>query len=106
MPTIEIANRVLLLNVVHHDSGEQPESDNTNVLIGAKVGNVTYQYLNISLQDAIKRIAAKIEAAARLYSMDSVPPQMLTVVVSRFNQETSINWKSAEGSVYETIRQQ
>lgn len=100
MPTIEIAGRMISLNVVHHDSGESPQSENTNVLVCAKVGQITYQYLNIDVHEAIRRVIAKIEGDVAIYSMGNVP-QMLTVVVSKFKQETTINWDRAETDFYQ-----
>lgn len=94
MPTIEIARQKVLLNIVHHDSGEEPESACTNTLIVAKVGEVTYQYLNVDPQEAIRRMVIAIGSAARFNPAASVP-EMLTVVISNFHRETSIDWKSA-----------
>ncbi|MEW4339707.1 hypothetical protein [Chromobacterium vaccinii] len=94
MPTIEIAGKKVLLNIVHHDSGEEPESACTNTLIGAKVGEVTYQYLNLDPQEAIRKMVVAISSAARFNPAGSVP-KMLTVVISKFHQETTIDWKAA-----------
>lgn len=97
MPTIEIAGQKVLLDIVHHDSGEEPESACTNTLTAVKVGDVTYQYLNMNLPEALRKIAAAVTAAARLNY--SAPPKMLTIVISKFHQETSIDWKSAVSTI-------
>lgn len=89
LPTIEIAGNEVLLNIVHHDSDEELESACTNTLIGAKVGEVTYQYLNIDLKEAISNLAVAIGSAAMFNPAASVP-QMLTVVISKFHRETTI----------------
>ncbi len=96
MQTIDILGNAVVLNIVNHDSGEEPASACTNTLIGAKVGNVTYQYLNVDTEQAVRGIAASIGTAAN----SSVPlPLMLTVVVSRFDQQTSIDWQSVESTL-------
>lgn len=94
MPTIEIAGKKVLLNIVHHDSGEEPESACTNTLIGAKVGEVTFQYLNIDLKEAVSKMAVAIGSAA-MFNPAASAPQMLTVVISKFHRETTIDWKGA-----------
>lgn len=98
MPTIEIAGQKVLLNIVHHDSGEEPESACTNILIGAKVGEVTYQYLNIDPQEAVHKMAVEIGSAAKFNPAASVP-NLLTVVISRFQEATTIDWNSAASTL-------
>ncbi|MYM92488.1 hypothetical protein [Duganella vulcania] len=94
MPKVRIAGRDVLLNVVHHDSGEHPESACTNVLIAAMVGGVTYQHLNVEPDVAVGRIVGQLGVALLANPLVPVPP-MLTVVISKFYQSMSIDWKGA-----------
>lgn len=94
MQKVSIGGCDVFLDVVHHDSGENPESACTNVLIGAKVGEVTYQHLNVELAEAIGKIVASIDTAFQLDPLAGLP-KMITVVVSKFHQSTTIDWKSA-----------
>jgi len=98
LPTIEILGKSILLNIVHHDSGEKPESLCTNTLVCAKVGELTFQCLNVGINDAVKKIAGEV-ARTRALSTLTPLPEMLTIVVSQFHKETTINWKAAISSV-------
>lgn len=93
MPTVDIAGHKVLVNIVNHDSGDEPESACTNTLVGAKIGEVTYQYLNIDPLAAIRKIA---EAVGCDVQFKGTPlPKMLTVVIARFHVGTTIDWKAA-----------
>lgn len=98
MKKVSIGGCDVFLDVVHHDSGENPESACTNVLIGAKVGEVTFQHLNVELAEAIGKIVASIDTAFHLNPLAGLP-KMITIVVSKFHQNTTIDWKGAISTV-------
>lgn len=94
MPKIKVAGRDVLLNVVFHDSGEEPESSCTNLLIAAKVADVVYQHLNVEPNEAIDLIVRAIDAKARLNPLSGMLT-MLTVVLSKFHRSTEIDFAAA-----------
>lgn len=94
MQSIEINGRKVLLDIVNNDSGEFPESACTNRLIGVRIGDVTYQYLNTEPAEAIRAMAADIAADTMRYGVDHTP-DMLTVVITHFDKRATINWAAS-----------
>lgn len=89
MESIELNGRKVLLNIVNHDSGEEPESACVNRMISISLGEKTYHQLAIDpreLTAMVRRVAA--DAQLRNVAL----PDMLTVVVTSFTKMFDIDW--------------
>ncbi|MDR5799032.1 MULTISPECIES: hypothetical protein [Caballeronia] len=114
MNTIEIDGRQLLIDVVYHDSGEEPESACVNRMVSTRVGDVTYQRPGDDWRAAVDWAVRQITRNASVFQVDSVPPfvkwqgrsssgvvetqpasakrQIITVVVSSYAEAFEIDW--------------
>lgn len=89
MEAIELNGRKVLLNIVNHDSGEEPETACVNRMISIKLGEKTYHQLATDpreLSAMVRRVAA--DAQLRAVAL----PSMLTVVVTSFANTFDIDW--------------
>lgn len=92
MESIELNGRKVLLNIIHHDSGEEPESACINRMISIKLGEKTYHRLAsdpCEVSAAVKRLAAHAQVG------NLAVPNMLTVIITSFAKEFDLDWPSA-----------
>ncbi|ABO59755.1 hypothetical protein LA345_40555 (plasmid) [Burkholderia vietnamiensis] len=117
MNTIEIDGRQLLIDVVYHDSGEEPESACVNRMVSTRVGDVTYQRPGDDWRAAVDWAVQQITRNASVFQVESVPPfvkwqgrsssgivetqpaasakrEIITVVVSSYAQAFEIDWST------------
>lgn len=119
MNTIEIDGRQLLIDVVYHDSGEEPESACVNRMVSTRVGDVTYHRPGDDWRAAVDWAVQQLTRRASVFQVDSVPPfvkwegrssnavvgggtqtsattkrQIITVVVSSYAEAFELDWST------------
>lgn len=82
---------ILNVEVIYHDSDEDPEGMCTNTVISFKVGERLYQFHQISLEDAINKFKSQMLAYIR-FNVGFVP-DVIFCVVTKFNKEYFIDWQ-------------
>lgn len=114
MEYIDFNGQKIFLNIIHHDSGEEPESSCVNRMISIKIGEKTYQrmatdprevsqLLRHMAADLIHKIAtdpAEVSLLAKHVAADALLrnarlPQTLTVVITSFAKAFDIEWSAA-----------
>jgi len=89
MDSIELNGRKVLLNIVNHDSGEEPESACVNRVISIKLGEKTYHQIATDPRE----LSAMVRRVATDAQLRSIPmPGMITVVVTSFARAFEIDW--------------
>ncbi len=92
MDFITIRGQKVLVDVVHQDSMEEPESACANRLISIRAGEKTYHRLGTDPRDVgelVRRVGADLAN-----SCAELPP-MLTVMVTSFDKEFVIDWPAS-----------
>lgn len=100
MEYMELNGQQVLLNIVNHDSGEEPESSCVNLMFSIRLGDKTYHRLATDRQD-ISTIVRRVTADAQL--RHQLLPNTLTVIVTSFAKEFDIDWPAAIGLPHEVI---
>ncbi|WP_323946693.1 hypothetical protein [Aeromonas hydrophila] len=96
MECIDFNGQKIFLNIIHHDSGEEPESSCVNRMISIKIGEKTYQRMATDPREVSQLVH---HAAADTLLRNAPLPHTLTVVVTSFAKAFDIEW-SAVTSTY------
>lgn len=91
MIKIELNGAKVLVDIVQHDSNEEPETACVNRMASIKVGERTYHHAGGD-QPAIKALLEMVAADAALHCTPI--PSLITVVVTSFKDAFSIDWPS------------
>ena len=83
----------LPLDISHHDSNEDPESECTNTLVSFKTDGLIHQYFNQSVEQAISKFENDIRAYSGVMKLEVV-----FCVVTKFKDEFYIDWPVIERS--------
>lgn len=85
-----------LLDLVHLDSGEEPESKCTNTVVVARLGDFTFQYA-MPIEGAIKALKDDLAyRSSRLHAIKAVAiPKVITVMIVRYHERFTIDWDGA-----------
>jgi hypothetical protein len=93
MLKVNINGVTTLFDVIHLDSGEEPESKCTNTIVVARLGGLTFQYA-MPPERAIERLVEDI--AYRTSALNVVKavmiPKMITVVIVHYHERFTIDW--------------
>lgn len=100
MESMELNGQQVLLNIVNHDSGEDPESSCVNLMISIRLGDKTYHRLATD-QREISTIVRSVAADAQL--RHERLPNTLTVIVTSFAKAFDIDWPAAIGLPHEVL---
>lgn len=92
MESIDFNGQKIFLNIINHDSGEEPESSCVNRMISIKIGEKTYQRLTTDPKEVFK-LAHHATADALL--RNARLPHTLTVVITSFAKAFDIEWSAA-----------
>lgn len=96
MDFITIRGQKILVDVVHHDSMEEPESACTNRLISVKAGEKTYHRLTTATLDVGREMGELVQRVVTdLGKGCGELPPMLTVMVTSFAKEFVIDWPAS-----------
>jgi len=94
--SMELNGQQVLLNIVNHDSGEDPESSCVNLMISIRLGDKTYHRLATDQRD-ISAIVRSVAADAQLRHEPLPNTLTLTVIVTSFAKAFDIDWPAAIG---------
>lgn len=96
MLKVSINGVATLLDVVHLDSGEEPESKCTNTVVVARLGDFTFQYA-IPPEKAIEALKEDIAfRSSPLNGRKAVAiPKVITVMIVRYHERYTIDWDAA-----------
>lgn len=91
---VKINGVATLLDVVHFDSCEEPESACLNTVVVARVGDVTFQY-TLPPEQALEALKEDVSDRARVdmhgLSALKIPPRIQVLIV-RYHERFAIDW--------------
>lgn len=99
MQSIQVQGHEFIVDVVHLDSGEEPEGESTMCL--AKVGALTFQY-QMTAEEAHPFF--KLDLAHALEKREvSQTPQPVVFVVVRYTKRFVVDWAFHEWRISESL---
>jgi len=81
----------LPLDITHHDSNEDLETECVNTLISFKTGGLIHQYFNQSVKESISKFENDIRSYSGLIKLEIV-----FCVVTHFKSDFFIDWPAIE----------
>lgn len=96
---IQAQGRQFIVDVVHSDSGEEPEGKKTMCL--AKVGALTFQY-QMTAEEAHPFFKADLERALEKRAVDQTPQPVVFVVV-RYAKHFMVDWAFHERRISQSL---
>jgi hypothetical protein len=100
MLNVELNGTKIKVEIVMHDSGEEPEATGVNRMVSAKLGERTFHQVG-SDAAAIKQLlrAVAAEAAFRHQPL----PSLITVLLTSYTASFSIDWSGASSVLSKLI---
>lgn len=95
LPCINVLAKKIFLNIVYHNSGEETPPELSLTLASAKLNNLTFHYINITVEQAVQQVTKNIVEMLKTKELNQ-RPAILTMVVSRCVDGIKIDWKRAE----------